>query len=213
MPLRQPTRWTRRRLGLAGLVLVILGGLSASVGVPFGSRGDANDVPLNSVAEIDPATGSVLAKISVGLRPKAIASGTGVWVANTTDRSVSQINPVTGVVDDTVLVGEYPSDLAAAQQWLLVASAPLGRLVKIDTSRGNQVSPPRAAGGPCAGVRAGLGSAFEGAVVSPAPNVWFGCDRPTPLVRLAVVTGIPTPVGTLRRHRCRRSPSMEEPCG
>src|SRR3954447_14388315 len=126
-------RRLQRRLAWAGAAVVLAGVVSAATGLPVPDREDASTVPLNSVAAIDPGSGEVVAKAPIGIDPQAIATGAGsVWVANTTDRTVSRIDPSSGALQSTVPVGVYPSDIVVGPGAVYVASGPTGQLVEID---------------------------------------------------------------------------------
>jgi YVTN family beta-propeller protein len=73
---------------------------------PSGKRG--------TVSRIDPRTNAVVATITVGHEPFAIAAGGGaVWVANRTDFTVSRIDPRTNRVTATIQIGNRPQGIAA----------------------------------------------------------------------------------------------------
>jgi virginiamycin B lyase len=92
----------------------LLGGRGQSFG--SGKRG--------TVSRIDPATNAVVATITVGHEPFAIAADdTAVWVANRTDFTISKIDPRTNRVTDTIRIGNRPQGLAAGDGavWVSVA--------------------------------------------------------------------------------------------
>src|SRR3954451_11907145 len=92
-PLSARSRRLRKRLGVAGGVLVLAGFVSAATGFPFGHGNEAGEVPLNSVVSIDPGSGDLVTTTPVGVDPQAVAVGDGaVWVGNTTDRTVSRVS-------------------------------------------------------------------------------------------------------------------------
>jgi YVTN family beta-propeller protein len=92
----------------------------------------ASQGPLNSVAQIDPASGDVVQTIGVGNGPAGIAFGSGaVWVANGLDGTVSRIDPRTYVVL-TVPVGNGVSSLAADGRNVWVSDQFDGTLARID---------------------------------------------------------------------------------
>jgi YVTN family beta-propeller protein len=73
---------------------------------PSGKRG--------TVSRIDPKTNAVVATITVGREPFAIAvGGDAVWVANRTDFTVSRIDPRTNRVEAIIPTGNRPMGLAA----------------------------------------------------------------------------------------------------
>jgi YVTN family beta-propeller protein len=182
---RQPTFWTRKRLGVAAALLVLAGATAAAFDRAFIAGGKTAAVPPNTVAVVDVRAGRVSASIPVGVAPQALAVGAGgVWVANTADRTVSRIDPRTLGLVLTIPVGDYPSDIAVAGGRVFVASGPRGRLVEIDPEA-NRASQPQSTGGGCDG--------FEESMAVGAGSLWLACDR-TPdavRIRLAPRTVIP----------------------
>ena len=60
--------------------------------------------------------------IGVGLGPTAVAVGSGaVWVANTTDRTISRIDPATNQVVGTIEIGDAPYGVAVDDGLVWVA--------------------------------------------------------------------------------------------
>ncbi len=166
----------QRRLAWVGAGIVLAGFVSAATGFPFRDRESASTVPLNSVAAIDPGSGKVVAKTAVGIDPQAVAVGHGiVWVANTTDRTVSRIDPGSVSLVGTVPIGVYPSDIAVGPQAVHVATGPTGQVVDIDPKR-SDASLPQAAGSACGGVREGIALG--------AGSLWLACDLKPSAVRI-----------------------------
>jgi YVTN family beta-propeller protein len=179
--LSESSRRLRRRLGIAGAVLILAGFVAAATGFPFSSDVEVGTVPLNSVAAIDPGSGSVVAKTAVGIDPRAVAVGDGsVWIANTTDRTVSRIDPGTGALQRTVAIGVYPSDLVVSPRAVHVASGPTGQLVDIDSAT-NKASAPTAAGHECGGV--------EESIALGSGSLWLACDHTPDAVRIPLAGG------------------------
>jgi YVTN family beta-propeller protein len=169
-------RRLQRRLAWAGAALVLAGFVSAATGFPFRDRESASTVPLNSVAAIDPSSGKVVAKTAVGIDPQAVATGSGsVWIANTTDRTVSRLEPASASVQSTIPVGVYPSDIVVAPASVYVASGPTGQLVEIDPET-NEAPRPQSAGAACGGVRESIALG--------AASLWLACDLTPSAVRM-----------------------------
>ena len=107
----------KRRRVYAGSALI--GVLAAAVAIPVFALGQGGSDPGvtvegNAVAVIDPDSNRVTDAISVGIRPGAIASGSGaLWVANRDDQSVSRIDPGTNSVTKAIPVVDTPTGLAA----------------------------------------------------------------------------------------------------
>ena len=85
----------------------------------------------DTVARIDPTTGSVRSTTRVGRRPAGVAVGAGaVWVANSGDGTVSRLNPRTGRVTATIPVGGSPQDVVVADGRVWVSVRPRVRADK-----------------------------------------------------------------------------------
>jgi YVTN family beta-propeller protein len=94
----------------------------------------------NTVSEVNPQTGTVVATIPVGGGPTAIAYGYGsVWVANVTDSTLSKIDPRRSVVTATVPLGSQPAGVTAGAGGVWVASAQTGRLLLVNPHRNRVV--------------------------------------------------------------------------
>ena len=90
----------------------------------------------NTVSEVNPSTGTVVATIGVGNGPAGLAYGYGsVWAANVTDSTLSRIDPGSGVVTATVPLGSAPAGVAAGDGGIWVASGQTGRLLLVDPRR------------------------------------------------------------------------------
>jgi DNA-binding SARP family transcriptional activator/DNA-binding beta-propeller fold protein YncE len=140
----EPVSGTRRQrwrqpavaAGLAAVVLlaggyVLLGGRTHSL-VP---------VP-NSVLQIEPATGDVIAVVRVGTRPGATADGDGsVWIANFDDRTIQPISASTG--EPGAAFGGFagnPIGLAVGDGSVFVAIGfPTGRVLQVDPAAHNTI--------------------------------------------------------------------------
>ena len=126
----------KRRRMYAGSALI--GVMAAAVAIPifaFGQGGAEGSFAVegNAVAEIDPASNSVVDSVSVGARPDQIAAGAGsLWVANLDDQSVSRVDPVGRRVTRTFSVLDTPTGLAASDDavWA-VGSMPLRPFVSV----------------------------------------------------------------------------------
>ena len=81
----------------------------------------------DSVARLDPTTGSVSKTIPVGRGPTGVAVGAGaVWVANADDGTLSRIDPETNEVVATIRVGASPQDIVVGDErvWVSVRATP-----------------------------------------------------------------------------------------
>jgi YVTN family beta-propeller protein len=77
----------------------------------------------NKVVEINPHDNSVEASIPVGSNPGSIAVGGGaVWVANSSDGTISRIDPAKQAVVATIHVGPSPVGLAFGANRLWVST-------------------------------------------------------------------------------------------
>ena len=88
-----------------------------------------------TVSRIDPATGTTLATITVGLGPTSFAqSGTTLWVSNFYAGTVSRINMSTNAVTATLNLGGSPYGMVANGTDLWVANMNLGQIQRVNTS-------------------------------------------------------------------------------
>ena len=127
-PRRRP-RWLLL-LPVAVLLAVVPAILLTSRG------GGGAQVPPNSVAVIDPATNGVAGSVAVGVNPEAIAAGGGsVWVANTTDETVSRIDVRTRRLVRTIPVSEWANDVVVAAGSAWVALGAPQQVRRIDLTR------------------------------------------------------------------------------
>ena len=115
----------------------------------------------DTVVSLDPGSGQIEDKVSVGVDPVAIATADGaIWVANRYDGTVSKIaprSPGQGQVADVIHgVGHGPISIAAVNGDVWVAGD--GALSRIDSSNDQVVkrvplgNPPQALAGTPAGV-------------------------------------------------------------
>jgi YVTN family beta-propeller protein len=133
-----------------------------SVGSPAGlAYGDGSvwavDTAGGTLARIDPATHAVVAQITVGSAPSAVAiTGPDAWVTNSGDGTVSRVSTVTNRAVDTIQVGNLPVAIAAGSGAVWVVDEGDGTVDRIDavtgdvTKRGIQVGarPDGIAAGP-----------------------------------------------------------------
>jgi YVTN family beta-propeller protein len=130
---RRPEVLPRNRRSRARLVGAVAAALAVALAVSMlvaRSRSTSPPTPLtlvgNSVAVIDPATGSIADEIPVGGRPSAVAVGFGsVWAGNRDDQTLLRIDPKSRKVVRTIGLGAEPTDLAvgAGGVWVLSHSA------------------------------------------------------------------------------------------
>ncbi len=130
----------RRRRMYAGAALI--GVVAAAVAIPvfaLGQGGSSGSMVVggNAVAIIDPGSNRVSGQVPVGVAPAALAvGGGGLWVANSSDKTVTHIDLASGrFVGNVPLAGDVPLDMAATPNavWI-VSHQPDGApgLVKID---------------------------------------------------------------------------------
>jgi YVTN family beta-propeller protein len=90
----------------------------------------------NTVSEVNPRTGTVVATIGVGSGPAGLVYGYGsVWVANVTDSTLSRIDPGSGVVTAAIPLGGAPAGVAAGDGGIWVASVQSRQLLLVDPHR------------------------------------------------------------------------------
>jgi hypothetical protein len=158
---RQPTRWTRKRLGLAILTLFVAGLVAAALDLRFAIGGSPRRVEPNSLLVLAPRTAATRRNIELGGPPGPVSAGNGqVWVV--VGKTVRQVAP--GKVRHTLSF--EPRDLAVGRGFLYAGS----------------LIPPRrtAFSNGCAGA--------EQAAAGPGA-VWLACDDRAVLTRLDARTG------------------------
>jgi YVTN family beta-propeller protein len=101
------------------------------------------------VVRIDPRTGRVLARITVGSAPIWIdGDRSAVWVANYDAATVSRIDPARNRVTDTIPVGSEPEGLAITGHMLWVTNQLDGTISRIDTRTARPVGTLHVGGEP-----------------------------------------------------------------
>jgi class 3 adenylate cyclase len=113
---RRPLRHRRRVLALTIGAVVVAAGAATALAL----RGTASGPTSNAVLAIDPARNAVVARVSVGNAPTAVAVGAGaVWVVNSRDGTLSEVSP-DGHVVRTVGTTGVPADVTtdAGQVWV-----------------------------------------------------------------------------------------------
>ena len=129
----------KRRRTYAGAALI--GVVAAAVAIPVfafgqGGSGGSTVVSGNAVAIIDPGSNKVTGQIGVGVAPAALATGAGdLWVANTSDQSITHIRLADGQVVGSVPVGGVPTSVAVSPTAVWVATEGPGgvpQVVRID---------------------------------------------------------------------------------
>ena len=149
--------------GQQGVSAVAAGGGSVWV-----VRGD-----LNSVYRVDPATGRVQARISVGATPVSASFGEGsLWVTNFQGNSVSRIDPGTNRVTATITTQAEPAYSTAA-----------GGAIWVTNFGGDTVSRIDPATNRARGVRVCIGPA---GLAATEHEIWVACPQAHQLVRLTV---------------------------
>jgi YVTN family beta-propeller protein len=134
-PSRPGARGSPAAIGrrLRGAVLIAAAGALllaaiAAVAVKLaGSGAPTVRVPPNSVAEIDPRSGRLLAAVQVGVRPGPIAFGSGsLWIGNLDDQTISRVNPSSLRTLGTISLPAPPAALAASSDsvWVLEPNGP-----------------------------------------------------------------------------------------
>ena len=124
-----PPSARRRRAGLviAAAGVVLLAAIAAAA-VTLSASGSASlRVGANSLAVLDPRSNTVVESASVGVRPGAIAFGSGsLWVANMDDQTVSRIDPATLRTTRYLAVHGIPTGIAASANAIWVVESDPG---------------------------------------------------------------------------------------
>ena len=103
----------------------------------------SNDIVADQygVFRIDPATGTVVARIRLRLGAQGVGAGEGaVWVANPLGDTVSQIEASTNRVVRTIRVGKDPIAVATGEGAVWVTNYGDGTVSRIDPRRGRVVA-------------------------------------------------------------------------
>jgi class 3 adenylate cyclase/streptogramin lyase len=105
----QPTPVLRRRVGVAGAAIVLIGAAAAILW--FVSRPTVlPSVPQNQVGRIDPGSGDITAAFAAGSSPTAVAAGEGaVWVASEGSQTITRLDPESGEGGPTVATQGSPT--------------------------------------------------------------------------------------------------------
>jgi YVTN family beta-propeller protein len=140
------------------VVTIGVGGEPSGLAFGAGSLWVANGQG-RAVAEVDPDTNKVEAKIEVGNAASAVAVGFGaVWVASAVDASVVRIDLADGTPSKPIPV-ERPTALAAGAGAIWVASDATGRVIRLDPRSGTPLVPIDVGNGP-SGVAVGPGAVW-----------------------------------------------------
>jgi YVTN family beta-propeller protein len=122
-----------RALIAAGGALLLVAAIAAAIVELTGGGGIALRGAPNSVAAINTRTNRVVGQVAVGVRPSAIAFGSGsLWVANLDDQTISRVDPSALRLVGTLTVGDPPTGIAAAggRVWV-VRSNPTATFVSV----------------------------------------------------------------------------------
>ena len=132
-------RRSRRRHVAAGAALVAVAAAAATIGYLVVADEPAASVAVTppTLAVIDPATNRVVASISVGSKPVAVAAGAGgIWVGDARDGTITRVDPETRKVVKTIGIGAPVVDLATGLGAVWAATGGFGEVVRIDPEVG-----------------------------------------------------------------------------
>jgi DNA-binding SARP family transcriptional activator/streptogramin lyase len=124
----------RSRVAVAAGALVLAGAAAAlAVALVRGGSTPSVTVLPNSVAVVDSARRRVIADVSIGGRPVALAAARdAVWVADADDGTVSRIDPTSYRVVKTIGLGADVNDIAVGFGSVWVAGGNDEKLFRID---------------------------------------------------------------------------------
>jgi YVTN family beta-propeller protein len=121
---KRARRGNGRVLMIAGGGLLLAAAIAAAIVALVGGGGTSLRVPPNSVAAIAVGNDRVTAEVGVGLRPGALAYGSGsLWVANLDDQTISRVDPTTLRTLRTIPVSDPPTGIATAGAAVWVADS------------------------------------------------------------------------------------------
>jgi streptogramin lyase len=141
-----PTRRRARRLRKrASATMAGLLALAATLVYAFAIRptGALEPVTLagDSVAVVDPSSGTISGEVPVGGRPGGLAVGEGaVWVGNRDDKTLLKIDPISRDVVRTIGLGVTPDFVRVGAGSVWVASKYDRRVVRVDPDVGSAVA-------------------------------------------------------------------------
>lgn len=135
----QPTRWTRKRLGLAIGAIFLAGLVAAALDLRFVIGGSARSVEPDSLLVLDRQTGSSLRTVKLGAEPAAVAVGpagvsvgVGAQVVRFDPRTVERLGARPGSVP-TVVRGAGLRWTVDGNRNRLIGTDRSGRIVRDET--------------------------------------------------------------------------------
>jgi hypothetical protein len=130
---RQPTRWTRKRLGVALGVLFVAGVVAAALDLEFVVGKAPRSVMPDSLLVLDPKTLQTLANDRrPGPRPPTAVRGAGlVWTVDSDRDLLTATNPVSKRVFRTEVVGSEPVAVAIGFGAAWVANSGNGTITRV----------------------------------------------------------------------------------
>jgi hypothetical protein len=137
---RQPTRWTRKRLGLAFGVIFVVGIVAAALDLEFVVGRAPRSVKPNSLLVLDPRTMDTLLNRSgpAPREPMGDARSPGlVWTVDGEHDKLIATNPVSKRVFRTEVVGTDPVDVAIGYDAAWVANAGNGSITRVPLAGSN----------------------------------------------------------------------------
>jgi DNA-binding SARP family transcriptional activator len=117
--------WQRRRraLLLGAAAVAVVAGTALVVLVLTGGKSKTPTVPHLSAAAIDPASGRPIAVLPLHGQPiAALGTGDTIWIANSTDRTLTQIDDRSMTVVSTIGLPSQPTALAFGAGRIWIAS-------------------------------------------------------------------------------------------
>jgi len=117
---------SRRRWRFVALAALLIAVVLATLAAALGGGGSIHNVPLNSVAMIDPTNNRIVADVPVGANPVGLVVADGsVWLINQDDRTLMRIDLHTRKLVKTIALDGAPTGIASGDGsiWILNASA------------------------------------------------------------------------------------------
>lgn len=135
---RQPTRWTRKRIGLVLGVIFAAGLIAAVLDLRFVIGGSPRNVQPNSLLVLDAFTLETIRNVrEPGPRPPAVVRGAGlVWTVDAARSRVLGTNPESGRVVRQEVVGTRPVAVAVGEGAAWVANAGNGSVTRVPINPG-----------------------------------------------------------------------------
>jgi DNA-binding SARP family transcriptional activator len=165
----------RRRWPFVALAAVLIAVVLATLAATLGGGGSIHNVPLNSVAMIDPTNNRIVADVPVGANPAGLVVADGsVWVINQDDRTLMRIDLHTRKLVKTIALDGAPTGIASGDGSIWILNADASDSTQVEITRVNPLFDDITQRIP---TDLGFGDVIEGVLVVGGRSLWV----PTPV--------------------------------